>query len=216
MIVHEISHGWVALLFGDDTAKRAGRLSFNPLVHVSVLGTLVVPALLVLSGYPAFGWAKPVPVNISRLRSPRNQSVVVSLAGPFTNVVLAVVFGALFGALISATVKGQVFAVDYYNASGVTAPLGAQYLFYLGFVNVILAVFNSMPIPPLDGSSVLERLIPRAWLPGYLSIRPYTIFLPFLVLWVRPQLFVDIFQPFINLWGNLLGNGLLFPYILRV
>jgi Zn-dependent protease len=207
VIIHEISHGWVALMFGDDTAKRSGRLSLNPLVHISVFGTLIVPALLVLSGYPAFGWAKPVPVNISRLRNSRNSSVVVSLAGPMTNIVLAVIFGLVFAAVVSSAVKFNVFAVDYYGASGITAPLGDQYLFYLGYVNVILAVFNLIPIPPLDGSSVIERLIPRRWLPEYLSIRPYTIFLPFVLIWLYPSAFSDIFSPFIHLWGHLLGKG---------
>src|SRR6202023_2967690 len=96
IILHEVSHGWVAYAFGDDTAKRAGRLSLNPVVHVDPVGTLLVPALLALSTIGVFGWAKPVPVNVGRLRSPRNQGVLVSLAGPFTNAVLAGVFGFLF------------------------------------------------------------------------------------------------------------------------
>ena len=89
IILHEISHGWVANFFGDDTAKRAGRLSLNPMVHIDPIGTLIVPALLALGGFGVFGWAKPVPVNTGRLRSPRNQGVLVALAGPFTNAVLA-------------------------------------------------------------------------------------------------------------------------------
>ena len=96
IILHEVSHGVVANAFGDDTAKRAGRLSLNPIVHVDPVGTLIVPALLALSGIGVFGWAKPVPVNVGRLRSPRNQGVVVSLVGPFVNVVLAAVFALLF------------------------------------------------------------------------------------------------------------------------
>ena len=82
IILHEVSHGWVANAFGDDTAKRAGRLSLNPVVHVDPVGTLIVPALLSLARVGFFGWAKPVPVNVGRLRSPRNQGVLVSLAGP--------------------------------------------------------------------------------------------------------------------------------------
>src|SRR5580692_5517878 len=96
IILHEVSHGWVANAFGDDTAKRAGRLSLNPIVHVDPVGTLIVPALLALSGIGVFGWAKPVPVNVGRLRSPRNEGVVVSLAGPFVNAVLAALFALLF------------------------------------------------------------------------------------------------------------------------
>jgi Zn-dependent protease len=216
VILHEVTHGWVALIFGDDTAKRAGRLSLNPLVHISVFGTIIVPALLVLAGYPAFGWAKPVPVNISRLRRPRNQSVVVSLAGPLTNIILAVVFGLIFGVIVSQGTKFNVYALDYYQNTGFKAPIGDQYLFYLAYVNVILAVFNLIPIPPLDGSSVLERLMPRSWIPGYLSIRPYTIFLPFLLLYIHPQWFEDVFQPFVNLLGHITGNGYQGIYYLNI
>jgi len=96
IILHEVMHGFVANAFGDDTAKRAGRLSLNPVVHVDPVGTLIVPALLSLSGIGVFGWAKPVPVNVGRLRSPRNEGVVVSLAGPLVNAVLAALFALLF------------------------------------------------------------------------------------------------------------------------
>jgi Zn-dependent protease len=146
-------------------------------------------------------------VSYNRLRSPRNQTVIVSLAGPMTNIILAVIFGIVFAVVVSSPVKFNVFAVDYYQVSGITAPLGDQYLFYLGFVNVLLAVFNLLPIPPLDGSSVIERVIPQRWLPEYLSIRSYTIFLPFLLIWVYPSALSDIFSPFIHLWGHLLGSG---------
>ncbi len=205
IILHEVTHGWVALAFGDDTAKRAKRLSLNPLVHVSVYGTLIVPAILVLAGYPPFGWAKPVPVNVSRLRHPRNEHVVVALAGPAMNIVLAVIFGLLFRLTVPSIDKLNIL----FNGlqSGFGQPLWTQYLFTLGYVNVILAAFNLIPIPPLDGSSVLERLLPKRWLPGYLSIRPYTIFLPFLVLWLHPQWINDVFNPFLNMWAHLLGPG---------
>ena len=203
IILHEVTHGWVALAFGDDTAKQAKRLSLNPLVHVSVFGTLILPALLVLSGYPPFGWAKPVPVNMSRMRHPRNDDVVVALAGPGTNIVLAVAAGLIFRYL---PVVDKVSIYLYGGLqSGVGQPVWTQYVFAFGYVNVILAVFNLIPIPPLDGASVLERLLPRQWLPEYLSIRRYTIFLPFLILWIHPQWIDDIFQPFINWWIHLLG-----------
>ncbi len=96
IILHEVTHGWVANAFGDDTAKRAGRLSLNPAVHVDPVGTLIVPALLSIGGVGFFGWAKPVPVNVGRLRSPRNQGFVVSLAGPAMNALLAALFGLVF------------------------------------------------------------------------------------------------------------------------
>ncbi len=162
VILHEISHGAVALAFGDDTAKRAGRLTLNPLRHVTPWGTIIVPIITVIAGLGWFGWAKPVPVNVGRLRSPRNHGVLVALAGPATNLVLAAIFGVLFYV---------VFAAGH--AGPVTASLGARILFYAGFINVWVACFNLIPIPPLDGSALIERLLPASWWPGYLRFRPY-------------------------------------------
>jgi Zn-dependent protease len=164
IILHEISHGWVARAFGDDTAARAGRLTLNPVPHVDPVGTLIVPALLSLSGIGVFGWAKPVPVNTSRLRSPRNQGVLVSLAGPLTNAILAGVFGLLF--------------VHFYRAQFTTPSLlsvAGQLVFWASFMNVGLFVFNMIPVPPLDGSVLFERLLPSSWWPTYLRYRQYTM-----------------------------------------
>ena len=164
IILHEVSHGVVANAFGDDTAKRAGRLTLNPGPHIDPVGTLIVPALLSLGGVGFFGWAKPVPVNVGRLRHPRNEGVVVSLAGPAMNAALAAVFGLLFVHFARATViSTQNFSV------------GAQILFYASLVNVGLCAFNLIPIPPLDGSVLFERLLPRSWWPGYLRYRQYTM-----------------------------------------
>ncbi len=137
IILHEVSHGWVANAFGDDTAKRAGRLTLNPVAHVDPVGTLIVPALLSLAGAGVFGWAKPVPVNVGRLRKPRNQGVLVSLAGPATNAVLAAIFAVVFIEVIRPRLSpfGQLSTV-------------AQIVFYAGLVNVWLCIFNLIPIPP--------------------------------------------------------------------
>jgi Zn-dependent protease len=170
VILHEISHGWVARICGDDTAARAGRLTLNPLAHVDPVGTLIVPAVMALAGYGVFGWAKPVPVNTVRLRSPRNQAVLVSLAGPFTNLVLA-----LIGAL--------VFIVFFRTTFNATASASLQpsvlsrLVLFFSVVNVGLMAFNLIPVPPLDGSVVFERALPRRYWPGYLRIRPYTGFI---------------------------------------
>jgi Zn-dependent protease len=165
IILHEIAHGWVALAFGDDTAKRAGRLTLNPIAHIDIVGTVIVPILLIFSGFGFFGWAKPVPVNVAKLRSPRNQGVLVSLAGPATNVVLAVASAVAF----------HVFGgLNAFNAP-VQPELWAEVLVYLGLVNLWLAVFNMIPIPPLDGSVLIERMLPAAWWPRYLELRRYTL-----------------------------------------
>jgi Zn-dependent protease len=163
VILHEVSHGWVARAFGDDTAARAGRLTLNPIRHVDPVGTLIVPAVMALAGVGVFGWAKPVPVNPARLRSPRNQGVLVSLAGPLTNLVLA-----LIGAFIFIAVFRTTFNVSY-NPSVLS-----RVVLFFSVANVGLMAFNLIPIPPLDGSVVFERALPARYWPRYLRIRPYT------------------------------------------
>jgi Zn-dependent protease len=197
LILHEISHGWVALAFGDDTAKRAGRLSLKPVRHVDPIGTLLVPAIMVLSGWGFFGWAKPVPVTVGRLRSPRNQGVLVSLAGPFTNIVLAALSGLLFYVLYVAG-----------GPHGGTLSLTGTVIFDIGLVNLWVAFFNLIPIPPLDGSALLERLLPGAWWPQYLRIRPYGLPIIFggllLLGMARVYPLQPIFGHLEQWWGTLL------------
>jgi Zn-dependent protease len=162
VILHEVSHGWVANHYGDPTAKNAHRLTLNPLAHIDPFGTVLLPGLLLAVGLPPFGYAKPVPVNISRLRKPRQQSLYVSLAGPLVNVVLSAI-----GLLLC-------------SHAGVTITQGAIYyrdslLFNIGFAlgisNLLLAAFNLLPIPPLDGSAVIERFVPNKHLGTYYQIR---------------------------------------------
>ena len=168
IILHEISHGWVANAFGDDTAKRAGRLTLNPLVHVDPVGTLIVPALLSLTSFGVFGWAKPVPVNVSRLRSPRNEGLLVSLAGPATNAALAAVFAVVFVHVVRPDLPVGWTSNSQWSVV-------AQIVFFASLLNVGLFVFNMIPIPPLDGSVLFERLLPaRSW-PTYLKYRQYTM-----------------------------------------
>lgn len=156
VILHEVSHGVVALWCGDDTAKNARRLTLNPLRHVDPIGSVLVPLMMLFTVHWAFGWAKPVPVRVDRLRHPRNQSVLVGLAGPATNLVLS-------------GIAGLFFKLFYANATG--APTIGLILFYFGVINLIVAAFNLIPMPPLDGSALLERVIPMRYLPGYYRIR---------------------------------------------
>ncbi|HXP32698.1 MAG TPA: site-2 protease family protein [Acidimicrobiales bacterium] len=199
IILHEVTHGWVANAFGDDTAKRAGRLSLNPVVHVDPVGTLIVPALLSLGSVGFFGWAKPVPVNTSRLRSPRNQGVLVSLAGPMMNALLAAIFGVVF--------------VHFFRASVLSSgafSTGAQIIFYASLVNVGLCAFNLIPVPPLDGSVLFERLLPARYWPAYLRYRQYTM--PILLGLVLLNFFLYphgpltwLFDHLYNWWASVLG-----------
>jgi Zn-dependent protease len=155
IVLHEVSHGWVANYFGDPTAKENHRLTLNPLRHIDPFGTVVLPALLLISGLPAFGFAKPVPVNIGRLRKPRSQALYVSLAGPLVNIVLSAVgFGICEFAL-------------HFDQSVFLLNVGV----YFGLANLVLAAFNLIPIPPLDGSAIIERFIPNRHLPSYYQMR---------------------------------------------
>lgn len=155
VILHEVSHGVVALWCGDDTAKRAGRLTLNPIKHIDPVGSILVPVVLALTHSPIFGWAKPVPVNISRLRHPRNQSVLVALAGPATNLILAAIAGVVLHELLAHNQTGLAWTI----------------VFEFGIVNITLGVFNLIPIPPLDGSALLERALPASALPTYYQLR---------------------------------------------
>ena len=181
IILHEISHGAVANVCGDDTAKRAGRLTLNPVPHIDPLGSVVLPVLLVLSGAPAFGWAKPVPVNVSRLRHPRNESVLVSLAGPLTNGALFFAFALAFRYLLAHDVGASGPIALFQLSQGYDVPLGYEILLAGALANITVGAFNLIPLPPLDGSALLERLVPHRHLASYYRIRPYGMVIVFLV-----------------------------------
>ena len=151
IILHEISHGWVANAFGDPTARRAGRLSLNPVRHADPVGTLILPTVLAMSGAPIFGWAKPVPVNISKLRNPRWHGILVTAAGPGMNLALALLTAIAYGVLLAATAPGPM--------SWGLSFLAANLINFI-LINLFLAVFNLLPIPPLDGGHIVAGLLP--------------------------------------------------------
>jgi Zn-dependent protease len=173
VIFHEVSHGVVASWFGDDTAKRAGRLTLNPIPHIDPVGSIVMPAMGALLGVPVLAWAKPVPVNPNRMRDPRRDMVYVSLAGPITNFLLMVVAALAAKELFDPSSVPFRFGFN-------DLPLGIQILFSFALVNLFLGIFNLVPIPPLDGSALIERVLPETWLPGWYRFRPYG----FLVLFI--------------------------------
>lgn len=204
IILHEVSHGWVALACGDDTAKRAGRLTLNPLPHIDPIGTVILPAILVVSGAGAFGYAKPVPVNVRGLRHPRNQTVLVSLAGPAVNIVLAL----LADLALHLAPSGTLPPTSYVAAGYIPTSLFWQGVFVFGLGNMVLAIFNLIPLPPLDGSAVVERLLPRSWWPGYLRVRMYALpVLIGLVLLARydSSLSAHFSSAVLRLWGDIIG-----------
>lgn len=146
--LHEVAHGWTARYFGDRTAEMLGRLSLNPLRHIDPIGTVAVPVLLLAVGAPLFGWAKAVPVATGALRNPRTAMILVALAGPAANVLMALIWCAVLAAIVP--IHGNT-ALNYWVGNMAQAGI---------WLNVILAVFNLLPIPPLDGGRVLAGLLP--------------------------------------------------------
>jgi len=181
IVFHEVAHGYVALLLGDPTAKERRRLSLNPIRHVDPFGTLILPGLLMLSGLPAFGWAKPVPVIKERLRNPRFGMMAVAAAGPATNLVLAALGAAIWGLTIVDTPEPETVARLIY----------VEMVRSFIMINVFLALFNLLPIPPFDGSHVVEGVLPERAARVYEKLRPFGFPLMFLLLLVIPWAFPE-------------------------
>jgi len=164
VILHEIAHGWVAYRLGDPTAKLAGRLTLNPIPHIDLFGTIILPAFLIMTHSPVvLGWAKPVPVDFSSLHHPKRDMIWVGLAGPVTNVLLAV-FLSLFLHLNLLPVVASILK------SGI-------------IVNLVLAIFNLIPIPPLDGSRFVMGVLPYSLARVYARLERYGIIIVFLLLY---------------------------------
>ena len=165
LTVHEMAHAWTADRLGDPTARLLGRVSLNPMVHADLIGTIVFPLLAMVSGVPLIGWAKPVPVNPRQLRQPRRDYVLVAAAGPASNLAMAVTAATVLRLLpVSPVTIGEP------NVSAPIAALLSQAL----RLNVLLAVFNMIPIPPLDGGNVLSGLLPaRVAFRFNAILRPY-------------------------------------------
>lgn len=198
---HEAAHGYVAWRHGDDTAKRLGRVTFNPLKHIDPFGTVLLPALLLLGsgGRFVFGFAKPVPVDFSRLRHPRRDMVRVALAGPAVNIVLAVLCAFLFR--FAAWMPG--FLADWVALNLANAVL----------INLVLAVFNMLPIPPLDGGRVAVGLLPRSLALPLARLERWGLFIIlamlFLLPWLGRSIGIDL-----NLFAWLVGGPV--EFLLRI
>ena len=171
VMIHEVTHGWVALIFGDKTAKEAHRLSLNPLRHIDPIGSLVVPAVLIFSGLTPFGWAKPVPVDASRMRNPKNQFPLVELAGPLSNAVMSAI----------------AFGMTELSIHHVFLPGAINLWIDFGLVNIVLGIFNLLPIPPFDGSALLERFWPDSKRVAYFKFRAYSLPITMVIIFIDSQ-----------------------------
>ncbi|MBK5211204.1 MAG: site-2 protease family protein [Coriobacteriia bacterium] len=180
IILHEISHGYAALKMGDTTAKDAHRLSLNPLKHIDPFGTIIMPAamLLISQGSFAFGYAKPVPINPRRFKNERSGMLITGIAGPMTNIGLAILAGVAY--------RGIGFVA---GTSSTFIAVVAYLLSYMAFMNLVLAFFNLIPLPPLDGSRVVQRFLPTKARDAYHRLEPYGFVIIMATIWFFPQVF---------------------------
>lgn len=204
LVLHEVAHGFAAYKLGDPTAKAAGRLSLNPLKHIDPFGTVILPLLLMVLHMPIFGYAKPVPYNPSYFKDPRKGDCITGLAGPLANLCMAAIAAAVAWALYG------IWPVLAQNVVG--------YYFYMMFlpmfclINLYLMFFNLIPIPPLDGSSIIAMFIPVKWLPKWYSIQHYAFPVFMICVIALPYLFnFNPFSWYLDVTAGNLAN-LMFPF----
>jgi Zn-dependent protease len=161
LTIHEAAHAWTANKLGDPTARMLGRLSLNPIVHIDPIGTIVLPLLAAFSGLPIIGWAKPVPVNLHRLRHPERDFAIIAAAGPISNLLQAAAAAFILRVFLS---PDGVYPAD---------SVAVDIFFDFVRINVLLAVFNLIPVPPLDGGNVLAGLLPPAAANVFIQVRPF-------------------------------------------
>lgn len=182
VVIHEVSHGWLAEKLGDPTARYAGRLTLNPLPHIDLFGSIILPAMLLLSQSTIlFGYAKPVPVNPYNLRNPKKDMMWVGLSGPVSNLLMALCCGILFRLLLRPELIKGLSIIIALCALGVS-------------INLILAFFNMIPIPPLDGSRVLMHFLPPQYEYAFRNLERYGIFIVFGLLLLGPMVGLHVFH----------------------
>ena len=207
IVLHEMGHAFAAYKLGDPTAKSQGRLSFNPLKHIDLFGTIIMPLLLMLMNMPIFGYAKPVPYNPRYFEDPRKGDLVVGLAGPAANLLQAAIgVGIAWICYQALPLATMVSTNDFFKY------LFLYFLPYYVLINLFLMFFNLLPIPPLDGSSIFAFFCPVKHLPTYYRIQQYALPIFLLVVIVVPELFhIDPIGAYLDLTAYNLFN-LVFPY----
>jgi Zn-dependent protease len=204
--VHESAHAWTASRCGDPTARMLGRVTLNPIPHIDLIGTIVLPLVAAISGIPLLGWAKPTPVDPRNFKNPMFDDILTSVAGPVSNFIVATGALLLLGGIALSSVAGSslvtgLIAGDNLSSSdSILAPVAAL-LFELMFINIVLAVFNLIPVPPLDGSHVLRHFLPDSARNIYDRIG---IFGLLALVYLAPGLITALLRPFIHFYYRLL------------
>lgn len=189
--VHEAAHAWMALKCGDSTARDLGRLTLNPIAHIDLFMTIILPTILLITiGFP-FGGAKPVPVDFHRLRNPWRDMSLVAFAGPFSNFLLAILFTVLWKLLVTYGFYNDAADSPYARRAD-RLPTVIEATIYL---NAVLAVFNMVPIPPLDGSRIMAWILPASLRPGYVALERFGLMIIVLLIWGVPG-----FQSYLHRW----------------
>ena len=189
VVIHEVSHGYAALALGDKTAQYAGRLTLNPIKHIDSVGSILLPFVTALLGGPVFGWAKPVPYNPYNLKNQKWGPAIVGAAGPAANLSIAVVFGLLIRFSSVLPMYAPEFTANFISVIGA-----------ISILNLVLAIFNLVPIPPLDGSKVLFALLPYKWRSVEVALERYG----YMLLLVFIFFFAQLLTPIINLFFRLI------------
>lgn len=196
--IHEVAHGWVALKLGDPTAKFLGRLSLNPFKHMDPMGTVILPLILLSLGGIIFGWAKPIPINQQNLRNPKRDMAFVALAGPLSNLLMAIIwlFIAKLGILIAPWTKDASSLFILMGQAGIV-------------INIVLLVLNLIPIPPLDGSRVISSILPSKAASAYNRLEAYGFFILLALILLPlhgPSFLSSILSPLVGFFLKLFSN----------
>ncbi len=195
--VHEAAHGWVAKKYGDNTAKMLGRLTLNPLKHIDPVGTILLPGILLLTGTGfIFGWAKPVPVDARNFKNPRQDMAIVALAGPISNLLMAVGWALIARVGVMVNVEFMTLPMIYWGIAGIS-------------INLVLALINLIPIPPLDGSRVVSGILPNRWAWQYNKLERYGFLILLLMLFTGTLNVILGYPMFLaqNMFFSLAGLG---------
>lgn len=205
IVFHEMAHGFAAWRLGDPTAKRQGRLSLNPANHIDPFGTVLLPGIMMLAGGPVFGYAKPVPYNPAYFKNPKTGDVIVGLAGPCANLLMSVLAGAvswLLYPMAQTLILGNDVFLYFY----------AYFLPMFAVINLYLMFFNLIPIPPLDGSSIIALFVPRKYMRHYYKVQQYAFPILMVALILLPYLLhVNPVGAYLDVTAGTVAN-LLFPY----